>query len=991
MPFGSNDEALFHRKVNECLEQTRKILHHEKGLTTLDKVAHKYVDKYRIADYMGMSAIACYLNCLSTLGLSSGDLLKLASWSQCLDVTLCLKVQKECVFVKEATHEVESASRFQTETTGVVGFSLTTSKVITTVTEYFYLFAARYELFAYRGVEDSPADRIVLQSRSSEQEIVTTSETSPYAGATENHFDLNISWLLRRIDLQISRANFSIDRNRNDCHTPTHNQDIAAALAFFTTCGEWCHNVMRAKDELLKVQQKFSQNHFKQDLTVIGSHGIFLPVLPLVSDNEYSVYGSMSNLKSESESKRIGDEELLVLGDISLTRTEPVERGVNSITNSESPVILTDALINQLLSEQARSLQVKLDSLIPLFPPSTSKAIITVAEAKTLVILSYMKDVVLNLTLGIAYIDNMLRDQLVAAVGKTLQPSDFAAYMRYHNRKLFKDEFQPRPFSHAVRRTAQHSPEGSIRIEEQAGGAMSEPIYTACCSRSASSTAPMQFALNASTNVTFGGDRHLHTYLAHSFSGQQLPKLTLVAQARQFSSFIVLVGSIVSAQVFEPKYGMIVQNKDEITIPLDLEQIPTPKQFRDAIESLSPEQQRFAKAFRGMQLESTLFGVLVLQIKPQLEIVLKLSTDTLTKEIKLTQELMMMFIEYQIPSDLLSFDEVSSSANASSLDRLNAVKLHVHGMRGMLSLSKDEEIKEQQSKRDFNLGVKPSVGCGFGQPFGQAITFGGVDSAVFGGSGGRSTAASTGFGAPIVGAFGHPSTPYGLHQLPPTNLSGNMLGAVSNSQAFGSPGGTAKTPDPPSREGIAVKEGDRITPIKRPTAANQNKANNSVSKAAEGLTDGGIVDYTKFPGLLETKYEELDSDSVLRPTIIHPGAQWTKKSFASLLTEADTKALKYDDQVLEKNAAFDLLDALSKSGALVMHSASLHVVIAATHCFDKSLMDTVVLGNVNPIERVERSALIMASTIHELPACDLIAENQRSRVLTYSPQLDDEI
>jgi hypothetical protein len=36
---------------------------------------------------------------------------------------------------------------------------------------------------------------------------------------------------------------------------------------------------------------------------------------------------------------------------------------------------------------------------------------------------------------------------------------------------------------------------------------------------------------------------------------------------------------------------------DEVTIPLLLEQIPTPKEFRDAIESLSPEQQRFAKAF----------------------------------------------------------------------------------------------------------------------------------------------------------------------------------------------------------------------------------------------------------------------------------------------------------------------------------------------------------------------------------------------------------
>ncbi len=65
-----------------------------------------------------------------------------------------------------------------------------------------------------------------------------------------------------------------------------------------------------------------------------------------------------------------------------------------------------------------------------------------------------------------------------------------------------------------------------------------------------------------------------------------------------------------------------MHNKDEVSIPLLLKQFPTPKEFRDAIESLSPEQQRFAKAFRSMQLESTLFGVCIIQIKPQLEKVL---------------------------------------------------------------------------------------------------------------------------------------------------------------------------------------------------------------------------------------------------------------------------------------------------------------------------------------------------------------------------------
>jgi hypothetical protein len=943
--FCEYDDELFRRLIDQCLEQTRKVIHNEKRLTTLDGVAHTFGDKYRIADFMSMSAIACSLNCFSTLGLSAEDLSKLVSWSQCLDVALSLKVDKECVFVKEVKRDLEDTTKYQTETSGEIGFSLVTRKIITTVTEYFFLFTARYELAAYRGVGDSAADRIVLQSRSSEQEIVTQCETCPYSGSTSNHFDLNISWLLRRIDSNSARATFSIDRNRDDCHTPARNKDISEALTFFFKAGDWANNIQECfRHELFQVQLNSSTDHVKQDLSAMSGERVFMPVLPLVSDNEYSASASLSHFKSgsESESKRMHGEEQFTSSDASLIHTEPIDR--------ESPTILTDALVHQLISESARSLQVTLDSLIPLFPPSTGKAIISVAEAKLFVSLDLMKIVSTHLLLGIKYIEDMLRNQLVAAVGKTLQPSDFSAYMRYHSRKLLKEEFQPRPFSHAVRRTAQHSPEGSIRIEEQAGDSMSEPIYTACSSRSQSNAAPMQFALNASTNVTFGGDRHLHTYLAHSFSGEEPPSLKLVAQARQFSSFIVLVGRIVSATVFEPKYGMIVQNKDEITIPLDLEQIPTPKQFRDAIESLSPEQQRFAKAFRGMQLASTLFGVLVLQIKPQLEVVLKLSTDILTKEIKLTQDLMEMFIKYQIPSDLLSFDEMSA-ANTSPVDRLNAVKQHIVRMREMITVSKEQEIEEKELERSYN---RPD-------------------------------------------AFSHRrrSAPCPPSSAPGCGSGRMQLSGGGGAVAFGGPSRAMKASCDNIDMSSARDEGGRATeresaPADRPAVA-RHDASSSVSVAVQGLSDGGVVDYTKFPSLLDRRYEELDSDSVLRPTIINPGSEWSKKSFKSLMSEVEIKSLHTDDQVLEKNAAFDLLDALSKSGALVMHSASLHVVIAASHCFDKSLMDTVVQGNVNPIERVERSALIMASTIHELPACDLISEIQRSRVLKYSPQLEERI
>merc|ERR1711959_372377 len=125
------------------------------------------------------------------------------------------------------------------------------------------------------------------------------------------------------------------------------------------------------------------------------------------------------------------------------------------------------------------------------------------------------------------------------------------------------------------------------------------------------------------TTVRKSGPRYVHAAILQQFTtGARLPELRLAARARQFSSFILMVGTLAPGNEFEPKHALIVKDKDDLSIPLLLETIPTPAEFRDAIESLSPEQQRFAKAYRSMQLAGTLFAVTVVQIKPQLEKVL---------------------------------------------------------------------------------------------------------------------------------------------------------------------------------------------------------------------------------------------------------------------------------------------------------------------------------------------------------------------------------
>ena len=55
-------------------------------------------------------------------------------------------------------------------------------------------------------------------------------------------------------------------------------------------------------------------------------------------------------------------------------------------------------------------------------------------------------------------------------------------------------------------------------------------------------------------------------------------------------------------------------------------------------------------------------------------------------------------------------------------------------------------------------------------------------------------------------------------------------------------------------------------------------------------------------------------------------------------------------------------------------------VVAGTHCFDKDLVNTVVQDNVNPIAKVERSTLIMASTIMQASVEQLVAAENYDQI-----------
>lgn len=68
--------------------------------------------------------------------------------------------------------------------------------------------------------------------------------------------------------------------------------------------------------------------------------------------------------------------------------------------------------------------------------------------------------------------------------------------------------------------------------------------------------------------------------------------------------------------------------------------------------------------------------------------------------------------------------------------------------------------------------------------------------------------------------------------------------------------------------------------------------------------DSDILDYTKIPSKMEAKFDELDEDSALRPTIIKAGNSWEKKAQKALLAPPQTSTLGSSDHARERNKVY---------------------------------------------------------------------------------------
>ena len=904
--------------MDKALESIKTILDNTRNPRLAEEEDHTYDDKYALAELMTNTFVASEINIFEELGFTDDIFQRIVHGvhDEKRPVTLRFQATDYCDFeqekdVKVATHESEVEITTDQSTGSWFDNGEKTekqrSKVSTALREFHWRVGLDVKLLVFFGTDVDGA--IELQSRTGSANIVTSGGLNVMGSAEDRKspppiaektvhqpIDINLTWLMEMIAAD-KASRFSIDRFSEEgiksCKTPRRNNDVDKAVDFSMRIKSWAVDVVsffktRVERDILRKHHPAQSNNAKNKMYLADqaysiAQDLFYPVLPLMENSSMLPESDIEAFLEEQRHRMkqaVGEfsEQLSSAGD-----------GVGLLTRSEATLIL---LTQHIVHSSHRYIQ------------------------------------------SVKYVEHMLESQLKQAIGKEVTAKDFSDFMSFHNQKIFGSQYAPNLFSYAVRRP-DHYPDGMLSIE--AMGGTGKPVET-LVRQTSNSSVPMFIPISAATSVEIKGDRYLHGWMQYYWSQGGTHSYQITARAHQFSSFLVIVGKMAGPNSFKPESAIILQNKDEVLIPLLTEVLPSAKEFKDAIASLSPEQRAFAESFRAMQLESSVFGVCVIRLKEQLEKLLNLPDGALTKEIQLTQDLMSLFIDFQIPSDLLSFE---GAPDTTLTQKVVSVKSNVKAVMEVIDKAKEAQLKEEKQKAEMR-------------------------ESRYGPSAGPTASPSAAFSATLSAADRSAQESFSAEN----NLR-------SQKRKLG------ESYRPPDVSESASTSADTSSSSEE----SKMKAKRRRESPSPVMSEKG-EDFTLIPKLLDSKIETYDSDGSLRSTIIKTSNLWSKTWQQNLLSPSETTNLYGTDIGKEKKKAFDLLDALSRSGSLAIDASELHIIIAVSHCFEKNIMSTVIEDNINPIEKVEKSALLLASTIYGEHVSGLIDDGgTKDRLSASFPQI----
>lgn len=311
---------------------------------------------------------------------------------------------------------------------------------------------------------------------------------------------------------------------------------------------------------------------------------------------------------------------------------------------------------------------------------------------------------ILNYHLNIDNLQSLQYKNLIQCLGREIEIEDINNVMNHHFKSFFKKEFQPINFNYFIKTTNINDSEGEISIENKKNFHSIQTFNKKVIHKK------MSFNLSQCIHVSMNTRNYCHGWLQYEFSslfGDSINRnFQLCARAKEFSCFILLLGNMLSDDKIQCNHAIIVRNNDHFIIPLLIESLPSAKAFKKAISSLSKDQQDFANAYRSMQLEGSLFVICTIPIQPQLERLLNIPFDLLTKQTELIEDIITIIQKYQIPPDLIAYNGPN---DVDHTIKLNNIKENVNNMLNFINDEKKILIEKKNKEIQFKLQKQKEI------------------------------------------------------------------------------------------------------------------------------------------------------------------------------------------------------------------------------------------------------------------------------------------
>ena len=938
------------------LERVRQIFTNERQFFLPEDVSHLYTDKYLLGNYLANISIALIAECFTQLGISKENLFELKRLNgQLMPISLCFESEETCQFIKKTEQQTESPSTEISIDTKIASIKIK-DKTVTTSFEYSWEHCCSHSVFIKLGAEKHYQNYRKIAKFS--HQLTTSSEKNPKVEkCILPSIELQINWVLDNLDDAL-RPNFQINRSAKYCKTPRRNQQIEEAIEFFFKSKQWSYDIKHYLHSIL------FENTASMKLPALHENYCSIPVIPIFEWDQ----SNRATILTENDTSAIVDNFQRSLRELKV---------LNNLSLNDFPAFIET---------------VNLVSAIDVFLP-IGQAFID----------------------GVKYIEDLLYKQVLEAIGSEIRINEFYDFMDFHHRQKFKrsKHLIPKPFSYSLRRRSDVHPEGVVNLSIQFTSGETRLLATS--PKQLANAKPVTFHLDAATKIQMACQKTVHTAILYQFGEVEAPELKLNASCNPFSCFILFFVSFKSANEFEPISGIVLKDKDNITIPLPMEQIPTAKEFQKQIESLSKEQSNFAKVIRSMQLSNTLFGFILIPLKPQLEKVLNLPSESLAKELTLCEDLISTIVNYQIPSDLLSYDgpdcalvedkieqvKNNTAAILSMIDSLREDQLRLEKMRieEEKARKRREEAErfrreqlakiEQERQRTESLFQNALRVAAETEELGMSVlndlqcqrgTLGAKDQALEFTP--QSSSRLSWFKKKITRSESPFKDSINMKTIEKnTCLQSEMSGGAVNFSTQGNIGMRDNncrleindqideitfSDEQPAVE--SVDDHNENGPLENELSPDSREVENEkegdqieVRKSEGSQPKIDDHDFTAIPLKLENKLGAISNEIELAPTIIKIGDVWERRQSTLVGAKDVLQTLSTKDQKQESKRAMDLLDALSRSGAISLQNVSLHVLIPTTQCFGKALMSSLVQDNMDILGVIDTASTIVDS------------------------------